>query len=172
MKRRYIYLLLFGLPGLFVSAIISLAVFGAAAGVLWLFVYGDSPWPASSGTVLALLFALVFLTVWTASLVIGYSFGKRREKDPVLERRHVLVSLGATLGVALLIVLYQLRVGNIGPRPDSVLCSDFCAERGSSASSMPPRDSGERTCSCLDQFGNTIIIVTIESITNSANKRP
>ena len=164
MKRRYLYVLLFGLPGLFVSAVISLFVFGAAAGLLWLFVFGDNPWPASSESALTLLVALVFLGAWTATLVIGYAFGKRRENDPVLDKRHVLISLGATLGVILLIVLYQVRVGNIGPRPDSVICSDYCAQQGSSASSMPPRDFGERTCSCLDQFGNTIITVAIESI--------
>jgi hypothetical protein len=164
MKRRYIYLLLFGLPGIFVSAIISLAVFGAAAGMLWLYVFGDSPWPASSGSLLTLLLTLVFLAVWSASFVSGYVFGKRREKDPILNRRHVLASLGITLGTILLIVMYQVGVGNIGLQSDSTICSDFCARQGYSASSMPPRDSGERTCSCLDQFGKTIVTVPLKSI--------
>jgi hypothetical protein len=32
---------MFSVPGLFASLLVSFAVFGAAAGVLWLFVYGD-----------------------------------------------------------------------------------------------------------------------------------
>jgi hypothetical protein len=164
MKRRFLYLLLFGLPGLVLSAIISIIVFGTAAGMLWLFVFGDSPWPASSESLLTLLAILCFLGLWAASLIIGYIFGKRREQNQVINRRHVLVSFGLTLGLILPIVLYQVRVGNIGPQSDSTICSDFCAKQGSPASSMPPRNSGERTCSCLDQFGKPIITVPIESI--------
>ena len=46
MKRRYVYVLLFATPAFLASIIVSLLLFGAAAGVLWLFVFGDNPWPS------------------------------------------------------------------------------------------------------------------------------
>jgi len=164
MKRRFLYLLLFGFPGLVLSAIISILAAGTAAGILWLFVYGDSPWPASSESLITLLAICCFLGVWISSLIFGYKFGKRREQNQARDRRYVLASLGMTLGLVLLIVLYQVRVGNMGPKSDSTICSDFCAKQGLSGSSMPPRNTGELTCSCLDQFGKAIITVPIESI--------
>ncbi len=49
MKKRYLYTLLFLVPGLFVSLLITLAVFAAVFGALWLYVFGDSTWPTWSG---------------------------------------------------------------------------------------------------------------------------
>ena len=43
MKRRYLYSILVCVPGPVVSLIITLVVFGAAAGVLWIFIFGDNP---------------------------------------------------------------------------------------------------------------------------------
>ena len=56
MKRRYLYVLIFGVPALLVSVIISFLLFGAAAGVLWIFVFGDNPWPAFAGKMLTAVF--------------------------------------------------------------------------------------------------------------------
>jgi hypothetical protein len=49
MRRRHLYVFMFSVPGLLASLLVSFAVFGAAAGVLWLFVYGDKPWPPVAG---------------------------------------------------------------------------------------------------------------------------
>ena len=43
MKRRYLYLVLFSVPIVLASAIVAFAVFGAAAGIVWLFLAGDTP---------------------------------------------------------------------------------------------------------------------------------
>jgi hypothetical protein len=58
MKKRYIYGLLFGIPGFFISLIISAGVFGFAAGILWLYVFGDNPWPAGTSRTLGASFVL------------------------------------------------------------------------------------------------------------------
>ncbi len=71
MKKRNVYSILFGMPGFFISLILSFVIFGAAAGLLWIFVFGDEPWPASTGIILPIIFALVFLTVWTACIAVG-----------------------------------------------------------------------------------------------------
>src|SRR6266545_1659268 len=164
MKKRYLYTLLFGIPGFFVSAIISLLVFGATAGILWIYFFGDTPWPSSIETMLPILFALIFLIIWIALIVIGFVTGKRLEKDPVLNRNHILVSAVLTILFVVLIVLQQWSVGNFGPKSDTVICSEYCSEKGYSGSGMPPRNSGDRTCSCYDNSGNEALKVPLDRI--------
>lgn len=170
MKKRYLYSLLFGIPGFFASGVISLFVFGAVIGILWIYVFGDNPWPISTDNMLAILLVFVFSILWIASMTIGYVIGKKFEKDPVLNWKHILVSGGLTLMFILFIVLQQWSVGNIGPKSDSVLCSNFCAQHGYSGSGMPPIDSGDRTCSCYDNSGNEALIVPLDSIDLDAPK--
>ncbi len=164
MKSRYIYSILFGIPGLLLSLILAAVASGLALGVLWIFVFGDNPWPSSVENTLPALFGLVFLIVWLGSLTIGFKTGRRLEQVPRFNRKHILISIGATISLSLLIVLSQTSVGNLGQKSDDVRCSDFCSQSGYPASSMPPRDSGDRSCSCLDKSGVVILTVPIDSI--------
>ena len=170
MKKRYLYSLLFGIPGFFVAVIISFVVFGAAAGMLWLYFFGDNPWPASTEKMLPGLFSLTFLIIWISSIALGFVVGKRLEKDPQLNRSHILISSGLTILLILFIVLQQLSVGNLGPKSESALCSDFCRLQGYSGSGMPPKDSGDRTCSCYDNLGNEALKVPLDDIDPGASK--
>ena len=164
MKKRYIYTFLFLVPGALLSLIAAAAVSGATAGFLWIFVLGDNTWPTFAEGGLALLFPLTFLGLWIAAVVAGFMTGKKLEANPALNKRHLLVSIALTVAPLLFIVLHQLRVGNIGPKPDSLVCGDFCAEKGYSTSGMPPRDSGDRSCICYDDSGNEIIKVPMENL--------
>jgi hypothetical protein len=170
MKKRYLYSLLFGIPGFFISAIISFLVFGAAAGLLWIFIFGDSPWPAPVETGLPILVVVVFLIIWVVSILVGYVTGKRLEKDPGLNRKHVLVSGALTLLFIVLIVLQQLSVGNIGPKSDTVICSEYCSQKGYAGSGMPPQNSADRTCTCYDSSGNEALKVPLDQIDPSFPK--
>ncbi len=164
MEKRYIYLLLFGAPGFFVSLIISYVVFGAAAGFLWLYAFGDDPWPSSSEIILPTLFILASLGLWSALITAGFIIGKNMDENADLNKKHIVVSAGATILPILLIILHQLSVGNIGPKSDNILCSEFCNEKGYPSSGMPPRNSGESSCSCFDDYGQEIIKVSMDSI--------
>ena len=115
MKRRYVYAILFGVPGLVISLIIAAMALGATAGMLWLFVFGDNPWPAWVEPALAVALGAFFLATWLAVLMAGYSVGKRREQDVKLNKAHVAISAGITMLFILFIAAYQLSVGNIGP---------------------------------------------------------
>ena len=157
MKKRYLYALLFGLPGFFVSGILSLFLFGASLGALWIFVFGDDPWPASIETILPIVFGLAFLLLWIGSIAIGYQVGKRLEANHPLNRNHIWISLGLTGLFVLFLVLQQFGAGNIGPKSDSVLCSEYCVQRGYAGSGMPPQNSGDRTCSCYDNSGMKLL---------------
>ena len=164
MKKRYLYVFLLGIPGLFVAGIVSILLFGAFAGILWLYVFGDNPWPSYTEAILSILFILSVLTIWALSMVLGYIVGKRRENDPVLNKNHVLISGGLTVTFILLMVLQQWSVGNIGPKADTVLCSEFCARHGYSGSGMPPETFGDRICSCYDETGNEALAVPLDHI--------
>lgn len=164
MKKRYLYALLFGIPGLFVAGLISILLFGGFLGILWLYVFGDSSWPALAEIIFSVLFVLLVLILWAVSILLGYQVGKRHETDPRLNRNHVLISAGLTIMFILLMILQQFRVGNFGPKSDSLLCSDFCATHGYSGSSMPPKISGERICSCYDNSGNETLRIPLDHL--------
>ena len=170
MKKRYLYALLFGIPGFFVSAILSLLGFGATAGILWIYFFGDSPWPSSIETRLPILFVLIFLMIWMALAVIGFGIGKRLEKDPALNRNHILASGAPTVVFVVLIFLQEWSVGNPGPQSDTVICSEYCSQKGYSGSGMPPRNSGDRTCSCYDTSGDEALKIPLDRIDPSAPK--
>lgn len=164
LKKRYLYTLLFGVPGFFIAGVFTMLLFGMSLGILWLFVFGDDPWPSSFEPVLAVVLVVVFLLVWGGSLWIGYRLGKRLESDPELNKTHIVFSVGITMAILLLILLQQWSVGNLGPKSDSVLCSEYCVSRGYAGSGLPPRDSGDRTCSCYDAAGNEAIRIPVDEM--------
>ena len=139
-------------------------------GALWLFVFGDNPWPSSVDTILPIALVLAFLALWMGSIAVGYRVGKRLEAIPTMNRNHILISVGLTGLFILFIVLQQFSVGNIGPKSDSVLCSDYCMQQGYAGSGMPPRDSGDRTCSCYDSAGKEALKVPLDEIDLDASK--
>ena len=171
MKKRYLYTLLFGIPGLFIAGMTSIFLFGAFAGVLWIYVFGDNPWPSYAEQLLSIVFVVTVLTLWITSAALGYVVGKRLEKDPALNRNHVLISAGLTALFLLLILFQQWSVGNLGPKSDTVLCSEFCARHGYSGSGMPPQNTGDRICSCFDDAGNEALTVPLDAIDPNTQDR-
>lgn len=164
MQKRFLYSLLFGIPGLFVAGLISILVFGGLMGIFWLFVFGDNPWPPLAETIISIVFVLVALILWVSFIIVGYVVGKRLEKDPTIKWSHVLISSGLTLLFILFIIFQQWSAGSLGPKSDSVLCSDFCAQHGYSASGMQPETSFHRMCSCYDDSGNEAMTVPLDII--------
>jgi hypothetical protein len=157
MQRRYLYILMFSVPALLASLMISVAVLGTAAGVLWLLVYGDDPWPARVNTALIALFAFTCVVALLGCLYVAYATGRKQEASPALNGKHVAVAAGATVVLVALIAAHQWDVGNIGTPSDGALCSEFCRTKGYAGSGMPPKDSGMRACSCFDAQGREAI---------------
>jgi len=170
MKKRYLYVLLFGVPAFLVSIIISLFLFGATAGVLWIFVFGDSPWPPFAERILTAVFGVACLTLWIAFMFVAFIAGKNQEAYASLNWKHVLASVGTPLVAVLCAVLYQWSVGNIGGKSESGLCSEFCQEKGYVGSGMPPRNAGAPTCSCFDAQGREGVKVPMEDVTAGRDK--
>ena len=149
---------------------ISFVIFGITAGVLWVFVFGDNPWPTLTDQLLPDIFMLVFFSAWITLITIGFVIGRRLEHNPQLNKSHILTSSGLTLLFILLIILQQFSVGNLGPKSDGLVCSDYCSLNGYSGSGVPPQNSGDRSCSCYDNSGNEVLKVPLDSITPDASK--
>ena len=164
MKKRYLYLILFGVPGLIIALIASFLLSGLALGVLWLFVFGDSPWPAYAETILAVFFVFTFLTAWAATLVLGFVIGKRLEKTTALNWNHIWVSTGITVLLVLFILVQQLSLGNLGPKSEAERCMDFCVQEGYSASSTYSEDATQRTCRCVDKSGEEGLTIPLDDL--------
>ena len=156
MRKRYLYSILFCIPGLFVAALLTAVSLGAAAGFLWLFVFGDSPWPQALQTLLPAVGLIVFVAAWAGIVMWGYRYGIGQEDGRPVERRHLLIA-AATILPIVIVILHQYRVGNLGPKSDGERCSDFCTEQGYAASGMSPRDSGDCSCLCYDGKGRVVL---------------
>jgi energy-coupling factor transporter transmembrane protein EcfT len=164
MKKRYVYTLLFLVPGLTVSLFITGIVFAVVFGVLWLFVFGDSPWPAWTEWLVPALMLALFSSLWIGAGVTGYFVGKKREAEPGLDPRHLRIALVATVVPIFIVLLHQLGIGNIGPKSDGERCSEYCMGQGYAVSSMPPQDSGERSCSCLGERGEVALTLPLDAL--------
>jgi hypothetical protein len=161
MQKRYLYAILFGVPGLCLSLIMTLLVIGAVSGFLWLYLFGDNPWPTASAKLLSILTAGMLLVLWTVTIVFGYLTGKRLEVSPGRNRWHYVVSAVLTIAPLLLLLLYQWSVGNLGTHSDSLVCRDLCLAKGYPASGMPPKNTGERVCICYDS-GHEVLRVPLD----------
>lgn len=164
MRKRYIYSILFGVPGFSISLIISFIIFGMMTGVLWLYFFGDNPWPLNIEIVLFPLFALIFFLLWIAIITVGYIIGKNLERDSSVNKRHIMASFLLTIAPLILIITHQLIIGNIGSQSDSVLCGRFCNQNGYSASGTSPKNSGRENCLCFDEYGNEALKVSLNEI--------
>jgi len=87
-KRRYLYLLFFSVPIVLASAIVAFAVFGAAAGILWLFLAGDNPWPPAANILLGAVFVLAFAASALAFTSWAYAVGQQEETAAALNVKH------------------------------------------------------------------------------------
>jgi hypothetical protein len=164
MKKRHFYSLLFAIPGVFIAGLVSIAVFGGLMGILWIYVFGDDPWPPAVEMIVSVAFVLAALLLWLGLIALGYVVGKKLERDPAMNWSHVLVSGGLTLLFIVFIVFQQWSAGNLGPKSDSVLCSDFCTQHGYSGSGMQPENTFHRMCSCYDDSGNEVMTVPLDII--------
>lgn len=105
---------LYALVGLVLGALAGLAVafqaFAVAAGVSWLFLFGDSPWPASAERFLLGIPLAAGLATLLAAIAVGYVVGRRAEasSEPARARRRGRGLLLAGMVLWLLVVVLAL----------------------------------------------------------------
>ena len=130
MKRRYLYSILFGIPGLIASAMLTILLFGAAFGFLWLFVFGDNPWPSWSEGLVTVALGLVFLVIWLAFISAGFIVGRRLEQKPGLNKAHILISAGHHGGAAACDLRFPGEQREYWAEVGGDRCSEFCSTKG------------------------------------------
>lgn len=166
MKRRYLYALMYSVPAFIFSVVFMVVITAAIAGVLWLFVFGDNPWPTFVDRYSPIFMVGGLATVWLTLLWGAFTWGKRQEAYSSLNMKHVYLAAGSTATLVLSIFLHQLSVGNIGPKPDVIVCVDFCTAKKFPASRSP----GDGTCRCYDDFGRHEALST--SMSQVRSERP
>lgn len=153
-RRRFLYVVIFTLPAVLVSAVGGATAAAASAGMFWLFVFGDNPWPGWSGPAIAGVAATAFVVLLVAQLMVAWSVGRQQESKPDINPTHVAVAIVSTLTLGAFIAV-RFFAGQV-PQSDSERCAALCRDQGFFASGMPPRDSGDRTCSCYDANGREV----------------
>jgi hypothetical protein len=164
MKRRQLYVAMFALPALMVSAAFAAGAVAGGAGLLWIFVFGDNPWPRGTGWVLAIIGIIAFAVVWAMLLALAHAAGRREEQAPRLNRAHVTIAVALTVVLAASGFALWKRGTSARASSDEEVCSAFCRSEGFSASGMPPKNSGDRTCSCYDGQGKETRDVPLDQI--------
>ncbi len=93
--------------GLLLGGLAAWAVMATAAGVSWLYLFGDDPWPEAVGWLIPLIGLVAFLGALAVCVAFGLRIGRRAERGEPAEarRRRVqgirLLALGLLLAVAL-----------------------------------------------------------------------
>jgi len=77
MNLKLIYILIYAIYGFLAGMILSLVFVAVTAGIFWLFIFGDNPWPAWSQTAML----IVFYTTLVATIAGGIFFGVKRTRE-------------------------------------------------------------------------------------------
>jgi len=168
MKQRYLYSIIFGLPGLIVSVYLSFIPGGAIAGFFWIYVFGDNRWPDWTnwiGWALWLITIITFIFIQFFITLIGYRTGKKREsKNIPTNYLHVTSSIALFIVLTISMIYYQR--GYLINAPPSTICSNLCLQKAYTSSYYGPDllnlNSGTNICKCLDSDAQNLNPIEIE----------
>jgi len=96
------------------AGVVAIVFVACAAGIMWIFIYGDNEWPAAAERTVMALSALVFAAILAVLLSALYKFGEKQELRGGLSKKHALIAVIATLLLPLLILIRQWSIGAIG----------------------------------------------------------
>jgi len=152
MKQRYLYSLIFGIPGVLISAFVALLAGGVTAGLFWIFIFGDNVWPFWAEWIIAAITVIAFITALSFIARIGFFVGKKREiENTPINNKHIIISVTTLVLLVFLMVIYQR--GYIFKEPPSKVCKDICVQKGYDgiSTSLGRTVSGKNTCSCWNK---------------------
>ncbi len=106
MRLRTLYGLAGLAWGLVLGPMMGLWVGAVAAGVSWLFLFGDDPWPESAGWIIPVIASAAALALAAACTATGYAYGRARKRtdEPTGGRlkAYGLIGLAVVIGIAVL----------------------------------------------------------------------
>lgn len=137
-------IVLIAVPCFLLSVLPALFLTGVAAGFLWLFVYGDNPWPILADVV-------VISTLLLSWILIGTLLTAALARHPAVRRLTTgkLIAATAIMSLAAIgaILLHQWSIGNLDPPHP---CIAQCREAGYSSSFREIDERGRETCTCVE----------------------
>ena len=164
MHNPGLYALIFGIPGILVSAFGALFASGIAAGFFWIFVFGDKEWPFWAEWVITIIGAFVFIFMLSTIVKIGFIVGEKLEaKNIPIAKKHILISIVVFLSSIFSMLIFQR--GYLFNEPSDQICLDLCFQKGFDVTitRLGPEVSGKRVCSCwnretksYDNVGNIV----------------
>ncbi len=169
MNKRYLGLIAYGIPGLFIAFIASIFTAGIISGIFWIFIFGDESWPSWTNSFIIIISILVFIIMLLIFLIWGYRVGRRLEQNNESIKKHFIISLVIILVLIILIIIYSFSVGNLGSKSISILCNDFCIDNNYSISEIPHSIDGDDIrdfCRCLDNMGKVVKEVPLRQLKN------
>ena len=152
MKKRYLYALLFIIPGFLLALPLSLNIFESLIAIYN--TYGRLPRAYSEDELFYVLIA-IFLIIWVVLVLTAYWVGSRFEGGPKLSWMPALI-----MGFTVLFFAYILRyAANYAVETVNVeLCSEYCQSRGYHVSIPSPPDAPEQTCYCSNSDGRSVTV--------------
>jgi hypothetical protein len=152
MKQRYIYTIIFGIPGMVLSFIAAEIVAGLVQGLLFLYMYGDGTWPEWTGIAISAIGIGAFVFCVAMIGMMGMSYGKKMEsKNVPVQIKYILISLilCALLGG----FIFTSNRGYVFKKPSYRRCQEMCVQHGYGAqsTSLEFLDSGAYMCSCMNK---------------------
>lgn len=117
MKLRNGYLLAGVAWALFLAPVVTYFVLASVLGALWLFVFGDDPWPAAIDWVIPIIGLVVCISTATCCIYLAHRLGRQREIEAVVagpqERKRVILWFLAPMAlIAITAVLFWQRSVN------------------------------------------------------------
>lgn len=121
MNSRHLHVLTGVVWGLLLGALAAVFAVAAGAGVAWLFLFGDAPWPESVGWVLPAIGLGVFAIVLLACVVLGLRAGRKAAAAAPEEAAQLHAGARRLLaaGVLLALVLAGAAVARIARQEDA-----------------------------------------------------
>lgn len=162
MKQSVLYGILFAVPGIVISLLVTFLSTGLILGFFWLFIFGDSSWPGWVSIFVPILSICIFLVSLVVISYWGYQTGIKLEGQSQPVFRHLFYSFIATIIPILAFVLQYTRTTD--ENFPSLICSEYCQTRGYSGSSIPPEITEIRTCSCLNDNGIEDVTIELDKI--------
>lgn len=162
MKQSFLYGILFAIPGIVISLLVTYLSTGMIFGFLWLFVFGDNSWPDWVAFIIPIVSICIFLITLAVITTWGHQTGIKLEEKPKYNLKHIFYSIIATV-IPVLIFAFLLTEPARKNTP-SLICSDYCQTKGYSTSSTPPKNTGLTTCNCLDDNGANEITIELDDI--------
>ena len=150
MKKRYIYSLLYGIPGLGISFLAAVLVAGMTMGFFWLFMFGDTmEWPSWTEWVAPTLAIIAFVIMQSVIVMIGYNTGKKQEANNLpINRKHIIIPL-----LILVFFIFYMIVISRNSDSNTGVCRDMCVQKGYNTDGLSISSDG--TCRCYDSATQT-----------------